>query len=291
MALVARWIRWLLVASAVAVAAAVHRRIPWIPRAYLGALITLPAAAWWLWRRRHLARRWRWSGSCLALVAFLALWPVPWMKVQADHPPGTAWRLDGRLVLDGHIVDPPGTWYWLTAGRPPIVAEVVRSWLGVGPTIRDLHDGRVARRPAIVEPAAASVGLRLAGRVAEADAVTAAIGGPFAGTLPVTWYRNLSLGTSHGLMVALVSYVDSSGDDLAEGRAVAGTGGINSDGSVRPIGDLPAKAEAARRVGADVLLFPAVQGGELAGFDRGAMRLVPVSSLADAVAALTAPPA
>jgi hypothetical protein len=213
------------------------------------------------------------------------------MKVQADDPPGTAWRLDGRLVLDGRIVDPPGTWYWLTAGRPPVVAEVVRSWLGVGPTIRDLHDGRVARRPAIVEPAAASVGLRLAGRAAEADAVTAAIGGPYARTLPVTWYRNLSLGTSHGLMVALVSYVDSSGDDLAHGRAVAGTGGINSDGSVRPIGDLPAKAEAARRVGADVLLFPAVQGGELAGFDRGAMRLVPVSSLAEAVAALTAPPA
>ena len=286
MAAVGRGIRWLAVAIAVVGALAVHRRIPWIAPTYLAALICLPCAAWWIWRSRDASRRRRWTGSCVVVAGFVALWPVPWMTVQAAHPPGTAWRLDGLLVIDGRIVDPPGSWYWLTAGRPPVVAEVVGSWLGIGPGIDDLRDGRVARRPAAVEPAAATVGLHLAGRSPMTGTVDAAIGGPFAGTVPVAWYRNLSLGTSHGLMVALVSYADLSGDDLAAGRSIAGTGGINGDGTVRPIGYLRAKAGAARRVGADVLLFPAAQQSELADFDAGSMQLIPVTTLAEAVAAL-----
>ncbi len=286
MAFIGRWAGRLILAVAFAAALAVHRRIPWIPPFYLGALIVLPVAARWISRHRRLAPHWRWSGAALTLAAFVALWPVPWMKVQADDPPGTAWRLDGRLVIDGHVVDPPGRWYWLTAGRPPILAEVFRSWLHLGPDIEDLHDGRASRRPAVVEPAAAAVGLRLAGRAPTAGGVDAAIGGPFVSTLPVTWYRNLSLGTSHGLMVALVSYASESDIDLAAGRSIAGTGGINGDGTVRTIGDLPAKARAARQIGADILLFPASQSSELAGFEPGVMQLVPVTTLAGAVAAL-----
>ena len=254
MALVARWIRWLLVGIAVAAALAVHRRIPWIHPAYLGACsIALPAAGWLTWRH-GVARRWRWTGSCLALLGFVGLWPVPRMNAQADNPPGTAWRLDGRLVIDGHIVVARQV-VLATAGRPPVVAEVVR--LGAR---RRTHDRRptrrsAAERPSIVEPAAATIGLRRPAGRRRAGTVDAAIGGPFARTMPVAWYRNLSLGTSHGLMVALVSYVDGSGDDLAAGWAIAGTGGINGDGTVRPIGDLWAKATAAQQVGADVLLF------------------------------------
>jgi Lon protease-like protein len=285
MRVVARATRWLIVVVAVVAAIAVHRQAPWISAAYLAALIALPVAAWWVWRRGRLAGRWRRPATAAAVLAFVALCPVPWMKLQAANPPGTAWQLDGRLVLDGHTVDPPGTWYWLTAGRPPIVAEVVRSWFGGGPAVRDLHDGPVAQRPTVVEPAAAAVGLRLAGH--PSANVHAAIGVPFAGSMPVSWFRHLSLGRSHGLMVALVSYVDSSGEDLARGRAIAGTGGINGDGTVRPIAGLRAKATAARRVGADVLLFPAGQEADLAGFDAGSMRLVPVTTISEAVAALS----
>ena len=52
------------------------------------------------------------------------------------------------------------------------------------------------------------------------------------------------------------------------------------------IGGLRAKAEAAREVGADVLLFPAEQAAVLADFDPGTMRLLPVSTLDEAIAAL-----
>jgi hypothetical protein len=277
------------VATAVAAALVIHRRIPWIPPAYLGALIGLPVVAWCVWRRRALARWWRWCGSSVAVIGFVALLPVPWMTVHGDDPPGTAWQLDGKLVLDGRRVDPPGTWYWLTAGRPPIVVEVVESWLGGGPPVRDLRGGPAAKRPTVVEPAAASVGLRLAGRPVPDTDVDAAIGAPWLGALPVSWYRNLSLGASHGLMVALVSYVDGSGVDLAAGRSIAGTGGISADGTVRPITGLVAKATAARRIGADVLLYPATQRAELSTFDAGPMRLIPVYTLTEAVAALAVP--
>lgn len=342
---------------------AVHRRFPWIPVPYLGALVVLPVVAWRFAGWRSGSRAVRWAVPVLALVAFVALLPVPWMKAELENPPGSAWQLDGRLEIDGTTVDPPGTWYWLTAGRPPLVAEVVKSWLTHG-TSRplNLRNGRQALRPAVSEPAAAAVGLRAAGwpvdlgvmievsdpieaslparavisllnglnltsrevwdhavgdlhdelntfttpsgetfeftgraipfrRVDVIDApignLDVTVGGRLARTLPGAWFRNLAVGSSHGLMVALVSYAYASGDDLAAGRTIAGTGRIRGDGVVGSIGDLWSKAVAARDVGADVLVFPAHQAELLEGFDPGGMRLLPVATLADAIAALS----
>lgn len=354
-----------MLACAVIGAVLAHRRLPWIPVPYLAALILLPIAGWRAARWRAAPRVARWATAAVATAAFVALCPVPWMKADLDHPPGSAWALDGRLVINGDPVDPPGTWYWLTVGRPPILAEVVRSWLSTdAPEPTDLRNGRVGQRPAVTEPAAATVGLRRAGwtiatttmiEVSEPldaafptqavlalvngldlstrerwdaavrglgdrntfttndgisyefagrtlpfgkvnvierpeQGLDAAIGGALAGTLPGSWYRNLSLGASHGLMVALVSYVYGSGDDLAMGRAIAGTGTIRADATVGRIVGLREKAGAARDVGADVMLFPAAQAADLDGFDPGSMQLVPVTSLDDAIAALTAPP-
>ena len=294
-------------------------------------------------------------------LAFVTLLPVPWMRVPPDHAPGTAWRLDGRLVIDGVVIDPPGDWYWLTAGRPPIVAEVVRGRLiDNDDAAMNMLGGRRANRPAVVEPAAAAAGLRRAGwpvdmgitveaseplsgdvptRVVVStvnghtvstrtawDAATAAlgerntftdaygtsyefaghelpyrrvdvidiprgdldvaIGGRLARTIAGAWVRQLSLGSSHGLIVALVSYAHASGDDLAAGRTIAATGKIRSDGRVGSIGGLETKAAAARDVGADVLVFPAGQRALLERFDPGAMRLCPVKSLDEAIEAL-----
>jgi hypothetical protein len=110
--------------------------------------------------------------GCLVLLAAL---PVPWLVARTPNPPGMAWRLDGRLQLDGETIDPPGVWIGLTAGRPPLVAEVVWSWLD--PDIdnpRDMRDGSMFDSPALAEPAAMAVGLALAGRVVDVSTIVEA---------------------------------------------------------------------------------------------------------------------
>lgn len=306
-------------------------------------------------RRRPVA-----SLVLLAVVA-VALLPVPWMHRLDADPAGGVWKLDGRLSIDGRIVDPPGRWSWLTVGRPPLVAEVVHGFLaGERLEATDLRQAPMAHQPAINEPVAVAVGRQAAGVPLElgiafeawgalradvpdpallvelngvtlqtrqdwedavalqprrtvfttADGAThvvsgsvlpyqrarvvdlppeglqAGLAGRYERVRLVRWIRSLALGRSHGLVVALAAYVDASGDDLARGRHVAATGSIQADGQVGPIGGLVAKATAARRAGVDVLLFPAEQAEELEGFDPGAMRLIGVSSLAEAITAL-----
>lgn len=352
---------WCAIAAATGGAAIVHHRFPWVPVPYVLALVLSPFALWRFARWSSGSPRVRWSGTAASLAILVALLPLPWMQAALDDPPGNAWRLDGRLTINGVQVDPPGDWYWLTVGRPPIVAEVVAGWLipgGHEPTT--MTGGRHAARPSVSEPAAAAVGLAAAGwaidfgvlvEVSEpmadwlpAQAVLTtlngvdvtsrtvfeqlivalndrntfttalgasfdfegaalpygrvdvidrpvggldvAVGGPLAKTPIGAWYRDLALGSSHGLMVALMSYTYASGEDLAAGRTVAGTGRIRGDGAVGRIGGLRAKAEAAREVGADVLVFPALQADDLRGFAPGEMELIPVDSLEEAVTAL-----
>jgi PDZ domain-containing secreted protein len=114
------------------------------------------------------------------------------------------------------------------------------------------------------------------------------VGGWMASTPAGKWYRNLASGSSHGLMVALVAYTHASGEQIGRGLAVAGTGTINPRGEVGRIRGLVAKAAAARDTGADVLLFPADQQGELAGFDAKGMTLLPVETIDDAITSLRA---
>ncbi len=116
--------------------------------------------------------------------------------------------------------------------------------------------------------------------------VEAAVGGQGP---PYSWIRSMSMGSSHGLMVGLTTYAAVTDEDLAAGRHIAGTGRLFGDGTVGSIGGLKAKAGAARRSGADVLLYPASQTHLLATFDPGSMRLVPVTSLDEAIAALVQP--
>ena len=329
---------------------------------------------------RNRRRRWLRRGVLLLLIVLVL--PVPWLHVVSEDPLGTAWRLSGRLQVNGEVVDPPGRWTWLAVGRPALVGEVVRDqlWPPERPPT-DLRVHSVVLSPALAEPAAAAVGLRHAGveiplgllvevyeplieglpdraivtelegipltdrdawerasAAMSAPALAAvdgeqAVGGEdplsfliagggaflvertdqglpyrvvrtldtapqgleariaFVATdlLPVERFRRWSLGSSHGMMVALTTYAHVVEGDLARGRHVAGTGGIRGDGSVVAIGGLRAKATAARRAGADVLFFPATQAVVLEGFDPGGMELVPVASLAEAIAYLAGP--
>lgn len=311
----------------------------------------------------------------------LLLLPVPWLHVVSEDPPGTAWRLDGRLHINGRAIDPPGRWSWLAVGRPPLLIELLRdSLLGVDTGATDLRTGPITRRPALSEPAAVAVGLRHAGRdlplgilvevrdpllegyprrgllaaineapltdrkaweklsdgwsqdAGSADG-TGGVGaevdpgltfrfrsgrqftapGPglpygevivsptapdhlragitFAAMrlIPGDAARNLSLGSSHGLMVALMAFAHGSGHDLAQDRHIAGTGGILGNGTVQRIGGLPAKAEAANRAGADVLLVPRSQAHQLDGVPLPGTTVVPVTSLREAIEWLAAP--
>ncbi len=333
-------------------------------------------------------RRWVVRGVLALLVALVL--PVPWLHIVSDDPPGTAWRLNGRLHVEGQAIDPPGRWSWLAVGRPAFVGELVfDAVVDRDVEVTDMRTESTTLRPALAEPAAAAVGLRHAGRniplglLVEAygplheglperaiithlqgiplqdraawelatqsldaesldapadlgsgdeqlavgpaptlsfetrggaaytveregdglpyrvirtldtapDGLDARISFQLAEFLPVDWFRELSLGSSHGLMVALTTYAHVSGSDLAGGRHIAGTGGIRGDGSVVPIGGLAAKAEAAERAGADVLFYPAAQTARLAGAETGDMALVPVATLADAIEWLTGPTA
>ena len=95
-------------------------------------------------------------------------------------------------------------------------------------------------------------------------------------------------GPSAGLMWALGLYDLLTPGDLTDGRTIAGTGTIDPEGNVGPIGGILDKVVAAREAGADVLLVPADNLGELRAADRGEMRVVPVETFDDALAALGA---
>lgn len=93
-------------------------------------------------------------------------------------------------------------------------------------------------------------------------------------------------GPSAGLAFALsiVDRLDS--PDLTGGRTVAGTGTIDYDGNVGPIGGVPQKVRSALSVGARIFLVPRDQAGEAHAEAGGRMDVVGVATLHEAVTAL-----
>jgi PDZ domain-containing protein len=115
---------------------------------------------------------------------------------------------------------------------------------------------------------------------------------PLIGVLPVENFPfDVSIesgeigGPSAGLMWALGLYDLLTPDDVTGGRTVAGTGTIDLDGAVGPVGGVQHKIRAAERAGADLFLVP--EGNLAEARDVGAeIRLVAVSSFAEALGAL-----
>lgn len=101
--------------------------------------------------------------------------------------------------------------------------------------------------------------------------------------------RDLPVGASHTLMVALAGYQHVTGRTLAPGRTLSGTGALDPlTGTVGRIGGLRLKAEAAWQDGVDVLLYPAAHRGELDDLHTPGMRRIPVATLGEAVEVLEA---
>ena len=95
-------------------------------------------------------------------------------------------------------------------------------------------------------------------------------------------------GPSAGLMWAIGLYDLLTPGDLTRGRTIAGTGTIDLDGNVGPIGGITDKVVGARDASADIMLVPREDFDELRGIDTGDLTLIPVSTFDQAVEALSA---
>jgi Lon-like protease len=94
-------------------------------------------------------------------------------------------------------------------------------------------------------------------------------------------------GPSAGLTFALAIYDKITEGDLLGGRHVAGTGTITPTGDVGPIGGIQEKIAGAEKAGATEFFVPASNCADLEGL-RTDVRLIKVSTLRDAIAALEA---
>ncbi|MFF0226150.1 S16 family serine protease [Streptomyces sp. NPDC004629] len=101
------------------------------------------------------------------------------------------------------------------------------------------------------------------------------VGGPSAGLL-------FSLGIVNKLDG------DGSGGDLTGGRTIAGTGTIDTDGTVGAVGGVALKTQAARRDGATVFLVPKAECADAKAELPKGLRLIPVTTLKGAVDSLVA---
>jgi PDZ domain-containing protein len=94
-------------------------------------------------------------------------------------------------------------------------------------------------------------------------------------------------GPSAGLMLTL-GILDLVGDDdLTDGSVVAGTGTIDAQGKVGPIGGIALKMVAARDIGAQLFLVPAGNCEEAAAAADPGFPLAKVANLDDALTALS----
>jgi PDZ domain-containing protein len=74
--------------------------------------------------------------------------------------------------------------------------------------------------------------------------------------------------------------------NLTGGKTIAGTGEIEADGTVDPIGGIQQKLAGARRSGATTFLVPAANCSEASAAIPKGLTLVKVTSLAQAIGAL-----
>ncbi|MEV0277164.1 S16 family serine protease [Streptomyces sp. NPDC050610] len=99
-------------------------------------------------------------------------------------------------------------------------------------------------------------------------------------------------GPSAGLLFTLgiIDKIDGDGrgGELTGGRTIAGTGTIDPDGTVGPVGGVQLKTQAAKRDGATVFLVPKGECKEAEAVRPDGLQLIPVTTLKDSVSSLQA---
>ena len=95
-------------------------------------------------------------------------------------------------------------------------------------------------------------------------------------------------GPSAGLMFSLAVIDKLTTGDLNGGKFVAGTGTIDGDGTVGPIGGISHKMYAAREAGATVFMVPADNCDEAVAAHEDGLKLIKVENLSGAVDGLKA---
>ena len=93
-------------------------------------------------------------------------------------------------------------------------------------------------------------------------------------------------GPSAGLMMALNVYNNLIPQDITNSMVVAGTGTIEIDGSVGPVGGIKQKIIAAKRAGAELILVPIANFEEAKPFETDNTAIIAVESFDDALSVI-----
>ena len=94
-------------------------------------------------------------------------------------------------------------------------------------------------------------------------------------------------GPSAGLMMALNVYNNLIPEDITNSKIIAGTGTIEIDGSVGPVGGVKQKIIAAKRAGAELILVPVANFEEAKPFETDKTAIVAVDSFDEALAVIS----
>ncbi len=96
-------------------------------------------------------------------------------------------------------------------------------------------------------------------------------------------------GPSAGLLMALTVYDLADVGDLTRGRIIAGTGTIDAQGNVGPVGGVEQKIEAAVDARAQIFLAPVGEAEQARAAAGDRLQVIGVTTLDDAIGALKAP--
>ena len=201
--------------------------------------------------------------------------PVRATVVVAEVLPGTP--AVGKLRVGDHLVS--------VQGKPVRSASVLRD------TIRSYRPGArldlgivrkgtrktvtIVAGPAQDDPHVAAVGIQVGVSGYSSDT-----------TVKVNLPEQIG-GPSAGMMFALAIYDKVTPGQLADGRVVAGTGTIDADGNVGPIGGIQQKIHGARDAGATVFLAPAGDCADAGKADVPGITVYRVETLKDSIKVLT----